>query len=317
MKLPIFDLHCDTAYALLNNGNAQQLPLRENCLHIDLIKGMTFSDYVQCFACFTSPADALCRALSPEKVFQMEYDAILRQLEINRDLIRLARSVDDIDRNCDDQLMTAILTLEGAAGYGYDPGRLEELYQKGFRITSLGWNEDNPLTGSHAGGGGLTDRGRAYVRNAQKLGMIIDVSHISDQGFWDIINITQACVIATHSNSRSVQPISRNLTDEMFLAICDTGGVAGVNLFTRFLGDQPSLDTVCDHILHFLELDPSGEHIALGGDLDGCESLPAGFCDLRSYSALAERMLERGISQEILMNICWTNAKGVFKKCCT
>ena len=317
MNLAIFDLHCDTAYALLNNGCEQQLSLRENSLHIDLAKSTSFSDYVQCFACFTSHADPLCRALSPEKVFQLEYDTIMRQLQNNQDMVRLACSSEEIDRNREKHLISAIMTIEGAAGFGYDPGRLDELYQKGFRISTLGWNDDNPLTGSHASGGGLSERGREYVRNAQRLGILIDVSHISDHGFWDVMDITESCIIASHSNSRALHSVSRNLTDEMFRAICLTGGIAGINLYTGFLGSQPTLDTVCDHILHFLEMDPTGKHIALGGDLDGCESLPSGFCDLSSYMALAERMLARGISQEILSNICWNNAKGVFDKCCT
>ena len=317
MNLPIFDLHCDTAYALLNGGNQPAFALRENPLHIDLNKAAALSDYVQCFACYTSPQNAVCRALGPETVFRMEYDMIQRQLVQNRDTIRLAGNAYEIERNARDHKMSAILTIEGTAGIGYDHGRLEELYDKGFRMTPLGWNESNCLTGSHATGEGLTQQGRDFVRRAQKLGMLIDVSHISDRGFWDVMDITESCVVASHSNSREVQPVSRNITDEMFRGICQTGGVVGINLFTEFLGINPTLDTVCDHIIHFLEMDPDGKHIALGGDLDGCETLPAGFDNLGSYPMLAERMLSRGISQEILLNICWNNAKGVFEKCCT
>src|SRR5699024_92825 len=133
-----------------------------------------------------------------------------------------------------------------------DPELLEDLHRLGFRITTLGWNEKNPLTGSHKTGGGLTDLGKAYVEEAQRLGMVVDVSHISDEGFWDIMEITKAPVIASHSNSRSVCNVSRNLTDDMFLAICKTGGVTGINLCPDFLGVNPNLDTVCDHIFHFL-----------------------------------------------------------------
>jgi len=142
----------------------------------------------------------------------------------------------------------------------------------------------------------------------------VDVSHISDEGFWDIIGITQAPIIATHSNSRSVCDVSRNLTDDMFRAICETGGVAGFNQCDAFVGTAPNLDTVCDHVLHFLEMDPQCRHIALGGDLDGCDKLPEGFDGIQSYPTMAERLTQRGIGEDMLMNIFWNNAFGVMER---
>ena len=127
------------------------------------------------------------------------------------------------------------------------------------------------------------------------------------------MDITQAPIVATHSNSRSVCDVSRNLTDDMFRAICRTGGVAGFNQCAPFVGEKPDLDTVCDHILHFLELDPDGKHIALGGDLDGCDELPAGFDGIQSYPAMAARLLERGVGEQIVEDIFWNNALGVMK----
>ena len=153
------------------------------------------------------------------------------------------------------------------------------------------------------------------MREAQRLGMIVDVSHISDEGFWDIMNITKAPIVATHSNSRAVWNVSRNLTDEMFIAICKSEGVVGINLYANFLGDDPDLNTVCDHILHFLALDPSGKHIALGGDLDGCEKLPNGFDGVQDYPKLAQSLLDRGVSEETVFDIFWNNAMGVMKRC--
>ena len=212
--------------------------------------------------------------------------------------------------------VTAAISIEGTAGFSFDPSLLEDLYKIGFRISTLGWNESNPLTGSHMTGEGLTDKGREYVKEAQHLGMLVDVSHISDKGFWDIMEITGSPVIATHSNSRSIWNVSRNLTDDMFLAVCQTGGVVGINQYTAFLGENPTLDTVCDHVLHFLELDPSGTHIALGGDLDGCEALPAGFDGVQDYPRLASALKERGLDDQTIKNIYWNNAIGVIERCC-
>ena len=125
------------------------------------------------------------------------------------------------------------------------------------------------------------------------------------------MKITQAPVIATHSNSRAVWNHSRNITDDMFRAICETGGVAGYNTCAEFTGEKPTLDTICDHIFHFLELDPSGKHIALGGDLDGVDSMPEGFEGIQSYPALAQRLLDRGLSEDMVLDIYWNNAMRV------
>lgn len=313
MKFPVFDLHCDTALTLLGRDMNQPGNLRRNDFHIDLERARSLPGYCQCFACFTTPYMEEGRHISPVLAFERELATIQREVDKNHDLISIAYSPKEIEENRQKGKMSAVLTLEGTAGIGYNPELLEDLYQIGFRISSLGWNEKNPLTGSNVTGGGLTDLGAEYVKEAQRLGMLIDVSHISDEGFWDIVKNTEAPVIATHSNSRSVCNHSRNLTDDMFRAIVETGGVAGFNQCDIFVGEKPTLDTICDHILHFLELDPSGKHIALGGDLDGCDKMSVGFDGVQSYPAMAQRLSERGLTDEMLMDIYWNNALGVME----
>lgn len=313
MNFPVFDLHCDTADDLIGLGSTPCADLRSNTVHIDLSRAAELPGYAQCFACFTTSL----MSVNPVDVFEKKLNAIHREVNKNADLIRFAYSADEIEKNKDEGIMSAILTIEGPAGFGYDPELLSDLYNVGFRMSTLGWNEKNPLTGSCATGGGLTELGKEYVKEAQQLGMIIDVSHISDEGFWDIIEITDAPIVASHSNSRSVWNVKRNLTDDMFLHICETGGVAGINLFTDFLGQQPTIDTVCDHILHFMELDPTGKHISLGGDLDGCDTLPADFAGIQDYPKLAEHLLCRGLDTDTVYNIFWNNAMEVLHKCCT
>jgi len=316
MNIPVFDLHCDTALALMGHDDRPQRNLRRNDCHIDLERAGKLAGYCQCFACFTTPFMEKWMNVSPVTVFERELKIIRSSLQENADVIRQAFSAQDVEKNLKQGMMSAILTIEGPAGFGFDPAKLEELYQVGFRITSLGWNEQNPLAGSHVTGGGLTDLGRAYVAEAQRLGMIIDVSHISDEAFWDIMDMTQAPVIATHSNSRAVCNHSRNLTDDMFLAICRTGGVAGFNQCDAFVGTSPDMDTSCDHFLHFMELDPDGKHIALGADLDGCDVLPEGFNGVESYPDLADCLLARGFSRDNLYDVFWNNALGVMRSCC-
>ncbi len=314
MNFPVFDLHCDTALALLGEGFLMDKKLDQNQLHIDLERAKKLPGYCQCFACFTSPWEKLPDHLTITDVFERELNAIMAEINRNSHSIRQAFTAQDILDNYHNGLMSAILTIEGPAGISFDPGLLELMHTVGFRISTLGWNEKNSLIGSHKTGGGLTDLGREYVKECQRLGILVDVSHCSDEGFWDIMEVTEAPVIASHSNSRSVFDHSRNLTDDMFRAICRTNGVAGLNLYAAFLGDQATMDTACDHIFHWLELDPDGTHIALGGDLDGCDALPKGFTGVDSYLALQDRLLQRGISEEILQNICWNNGIGVIDR---
>lgn len=308
MNFPVFDFHCDTALALLGDDLNQAGSLRKNNGHIDLERAGQLGGYAQCFACFTTDIPELLQGISPIVLFERELATIQREVDKNSDLISIAYSAEEIEENRALGKMSAILTLEGTAGIDYNPGLLEDLWAIGFRVSSLGWNEKNPLTGSNVTGGGLTDLGREYVKEAQKLGMRIDVSHISDEGFWDIMKITEAPILATHSNSRAVHNHSRNLTDDMFRAIRETGGVAGYNTCRDFTGENPNLDTVCDHILHFMELDPEGKHIALGGDLDGVETMPDGFDGVQSYPALARHLLNRGLTEQNVMDIFWNNA---------
>lgn len=311
MKFPVFDLHCDTADKLAGFCDGEPALLVKNDSHIDLERAGELDGYAQCFACFTTTLDKR----NPVDSFEKKLASIHRELMRNADRISQVYSPADIEDNLASGTMSAILTIEGPAGFGFDPELLTDLYNVGFRISTLGWNEKNPLTGSHMTGGGLTDLGREYVKEAQRLGMIVDVSHVSDEGFWGIMEITQAPIVATHSNSRSVCPVSRNITDDMFRSICDTGGVVGINLYPAFLGENASIDTVCDHILHFMEMDPDAQHICLGGDLDGIETLPADFTGIQDYNKLADALATKGLSEQLIYNIFWNNAMEVFKKC--
>ena len=315
MNFPIFDLHCDTAYAILNREDRMvDKHLKQNSLHIDLERAAKLPGYCQFFACFMTPMEKLPPRMSVTDLFERELNGIINEINRNPDVIAQAFSAADIEENRKNGIMSAVLTIEGPAGFGFDPALLEMMHMVGFRASTLGWNEQNVLIGSHKTGGGLTDMGREYVKECQRLGILVDVSHCSDEGFWDIMDVTQAPIIASHSNSRAVCGHSRNLTDDMFRAICNSGGVAGFNQCAPFVGEKPDLDTVCDHILHWLEIDPEGEHIAFGADLDGCDVLPDGFTGIESYPDLIQRLLQRGVGEKILQNICWNNAIGVMER---
>lgn len=315
MNFPVFDLHCDTLSALLGRKMESFGSLRENEGHISLNRAKKLSGYAQCFAVFTTDLWKDKSPVSPVQAFERQIAQFQREIHNNPE-IAMAYCTADVEDHFNKGLMSGILTIEGPAGFDFDPALLADLSLIGFRMTSLGWNENNPLTGSNVTGGGLTEQGREYVRQAQKNKMIVDVSHISDEGFWGIMDITEKPVIASHSNSRALHNHSRNLTDEMFLALCATGGLTGINMYTEFLGEKANIETVCDHICHFLELDPSGAHIALGGDLDGCESIPEGMGGIDDYPLIAVALQKRGLDDAMIRNIFWNNALGVMGKCC-
>ena len=211
MKLPVFDLHCDTALALSERAEVYT-SLRSNHRHVDLTRAGELGGYAQCFAMFTTPDFDRWFSKPVTEVFDTMLDNLEKEIRLNSDIIAKAGSTAEIEENRKNGKMSAILTLEGPAGINFDAGRLQELYDRGFRISTLSWNEKNILTGSIVTGGSLTDAGREYVRECQRLGILVDVSHISDEAFWDIMEITEAPVIASHSNQRSICGHKRNLT---------------------------------------------------------------------------------------------------------
>lgn len=317
MKFPVFDLHCDTATELFCLGLEANRPLRANGLRVDLQRASQLEGFTQCFAFWNYPGLSEQTGMAVEELFRQTLRNFFFELERNSDLISQARTGSDVQKNLEQGKLSAILTLEGTAAIGFEPERLEELAKLGFRMSTLTWNEGNPLAGSHLTGEGLSHRGREFVKTAQALHILVDVSHISDRAFWDIMDMTEAPIVASHSNSRAIHNVSRNLTDDMFREICRTGGVVGLNLYNGFLGaDRVSLEEPCRHILHWLELDPEGDHIALGGDLDGCNAIPTGFAGVQSYDKLAEALLQHGLGKKLTKKLFWDNAMGVMNRCC-
>jgi membrane dipeptidase len=151
--------------------------------------------------------------------------------------------------------------------------------------------------------------------------MLADVSHLSPRGFRDVVELAGRAgkpVMASHSNARALWDHTRNLQDGEFTAIASTGGVAGVNLYAGFLGESPTMDTVCAHIEHFLALDGADTHIALGGDWDGCDELPGDMQDgIAALPRLYERLLQRNHRESTLQNIFYQNLMRVVNDVCT
>lgn len=308
MNYPVFDAHCDTAFELYRRNQL----LGANDCHISLDRMERQPGSAQFFAFWTADAR---NGQTQSELYRAMYDELMRQLLLFGDRIALCRNAADAKAAAAEGRTAAFLSIEGAEAIDCDPQQLETAYADGIRMITLTWNGANALAGSHKTGGGLTSRGREFVREAQRLGILIDVSHLSEEAFWDLADITQGPIVASHSNSAAVWPHSRNLTDDQFLEIVKTGGVAGVNLYTAFLGPEPvSPEIVGRHIMHFIELCGEG-HLCMGGDLDGCDSLPVGMTGIDDYSLLIPVLHELGLSEQAIRDIMYNNLMKVVRQC--
>ena len=298
--IPYFDAHCDTLSACAGNGR----PLRQNSGHLDLLRMRVFSHPAQIFAIWADGGDfAECTR---------QHNVFIEELRKNGDIAARCVTGEDISAAHAAGKLAALLSVEGGELLDCDPDRLVDAAAWGVRCVNLTWNHSNALSGSHADRPerGLSDRGRSFVRRAEALGILLDISHLSDRGFRDLMKIASRPVIATHSDARAVCPHSRNLTDDMFREIRDSGGVVGLNLYVPFLGGNGT-DDVLRHIDHFLAL--GGERtLCLGLDLDGCDALAGGLDGLQDLPLLWDALAARGYGDQLLSDIFYNNLRRLF-----
>lgn len=302
MQIPLFDAHCDTATELLKNGGS----LKENSLHVDLDRAGKFSPCAQVFAIWAEPGR--------NQVYEDTMALIKRQIWDNGDMIALCRSAPDARAAARAGKAAAFVSIEGSEVIDCDENRLRAAYDDGLRIAHLCWNFDNPLCGAAMdSGAGLTEKGREFVKTAWELGVLIDLSHISEAAFWDILEMGERPVIAGHSNSRALCDHPRNLTDEQFRALAKSGGCAGINFCTDFLGLGRDIEAVALHIERFLELG-GPQSVCIGADWDGIPELPAGITGIQDMDKLWELLLRRGHSEELLRGIFYDNLMSIMEK---
>jgi membrane dipeptidase len=220
------------------------------------------------------------------------------------------------------------------------------------RLLTIAW-QDNAFCGSTYGSGsGLTARGRELVARCEQSGVMVDVSHMSDLGFWDVCEVATRPFVASHSNCRALCDNPRNLSDDMVRAVAERGGVVGINLYSGFLSQEfsdkdrehqasldrdqtgeestwdetgalisafhaslprPPLSLVADHVRHLIAV--GGEEcVGLGGDLDGSDSLPEGVGGVADYPKIAETLLQAGLTAAQVRKVCCDNFARVFRE---
>lgn len=311
-EIDLFDGHCDTVLMCCLKGGG----FARNRYHVDLERAGKYRRYAQFFALFGQPEDF--PGMSFGEIFRREYGIFAREMEENAAVIAHCRTAEEAGQAFAAGKMAAFLSVEGAELLDCSPERLEEAHALGVRAVNPVWNRANALGGTNAEetDRGLTAQGKEFVRKAEELGVLVDVSHLSDPGFRDVAALLDGPFFASHSNSRQVFSHPRNLTDSQFTAIIEHGGVAGFNLYADFVGGEPDLEAVAAHLDHWLDL--GGEkNIALGGDLDGCAALAGGMAGLQDYERLYHFLLERGYGQALVQDLFFNNLMRVVSKVCT
>ena len=299
----LFDLHCDTLYEC----DRQSCELWENPLDLDVKRGLKGDAFVQVFAAFIpdelrgEAAQNHGRRLLRLAVSQaVKYPALMP-----------IRAGADLDVAAKEHRAGMLLAVEGGAVLGGSLAMVDELADQGVKLMTLTWNGENELACGcfSIQNTGLTAFGKAALRRMGERGMLADVSHLNEAGFWDVAAVTDGPFLATHSLAAAVHPHPRNLTDSQFDCIRDRGGLVGLNLCVAHLGEA-SFTAFERHLAHFLERDGE-DTVALGCDLDGT-ALPPEWPGIDTLSLLRGQLLKDGFGRETVEKLFYRNSYEFF-----
>ncbi len=298
----IFDAHCDTLEKLADFGG----DLRNNTYHVDLNRLKTGGGHIQVFAAFV---DKKKISTTPFERATELIDIYHRELERNKDIALHCTNALEIEAALSQNKIAALLSAEGGEAIEGSLEKLHILYERGVRIMTLTWNYKNEICDGigEERGGGLTAFGKSVVAEMNNLGMLIDVSHISVRGFWDVMEASSKPILATHSNAKTLCPHPRNLDDEQIKAIIKSKGCIGINFYPLFVaGEDCTVGQIVDHIEYILAL--GGEdNIGFGGDFDGIDCLPCGTYGTEDTGKVIKEMRRRGFSETVIEKIAYKN----------
>lgn len=312
-KIPYFDAHCDTL--TLETDNLSDI-LLENPHFSSLKLGLeSYSPRAQVFAIYV---DSGSSDFDPDKIFNSSLKKFHHLLSLHPEKLAFCRSSEDLDRAVNDGKIAAFLSIEGAEVLSCSLEKLEYARLCGVRITGITWNRANVLSGScvERENEGLTPQGIRFVDKALAFGMILDVSHLSSRGTDEVIERCKGKAFASHSNSKSVCPHKRNLTDEQFINLVNSGGLCCINLYTPFLSAKTATaEDAADHIFYLAGLAPSGiKHIGIGADFDGCDRLPKGLESSEKVELLYSTLIRRGLTAAEADGVYYYNMYNFIKR---
>lgn len=305
----LIDFHCDTILKIYENNSN----LKNNSFSVDinkLKKGNSLAQFFALFVDYRSTSNPLQKCLSMLDRFFIELDK-------NRDSIALARNYDELILNKSHEKISAFLTIEEG---GVIQGRLSNLrnfYRLGVKLITLTWNFPNeigyPNKNYQYANKGLTPFGLNVVEEMNNLHMMIDVSHLSDKGFYDVAKYSKAPFLASHSNARAITNNPRNLTDDMIKTLANKGGIIGLNFFGEFLGGNKfsRVEDMLTHIKHIINIGGI-DVLSLGSDFDGINSI-LDIEDIGQIHKLVKALKENNYSDDSIEKIFYKNALRFMK----
>jgi membrane dipeptidase len=321
----IVDFHCDTLKDVVNwpriratLSPRRKLGERSDLGHLDLPRLREGGVNCQVFALFAT------REPRPQSAAIWLIDAFYQSLDENYDKMALALNYSDIKKTESDGKVSGLLSIEGGEPLLGNLASLRMFYKLGVRAMGLTWSLRNELgngSGERRPTGGLTDFGISVVEEMNKLGMLVDVSHLNDEGFMDVLDSNKGPFIASHSNCRALCDISRNLTDDMIRSLADRNGVMGINFLPFFLvprnkvqsGESVTVTDLVDHIDHITDL-VGPDHIGLGSDYDGIPYPPKGLEDCSKIQNITRELVRRDYPEEDIKKILGGNFLRVIKQ---
>lgn len=323
------DMHCDTIpYIRAAAKKGFQTCLRSRKGHIDLVRLKEAGYRMQTFGMYVN----LERDGDPTEACLELIDLFYREMEANKDLIIPVTTAREVEENWKNGKMSALLSIEEGAVCKGNLSLLRDFYRLGVRMMTLTWNYENELAfpnkvrgkdagplGKSDGMHGLKESGFAFLSEMERIGMLIDVSHLSDAGFYDVLNHTSRPFLASHSNARAVCGHVRNLTDDMIRALAERGGVTGINLCAEFTQEPAgakekafgTIDGLIRHVRHIYDVGGIG-CIGLGTDFDGIGS-EIELSDCSKMPLFVQALKKAGFHESEIDAICWKNVMRVMR----
>ena len=321
--MKVWDLHCDTLSELRKAEHAgRPKSFAQNDLHIDLEKLQKGDYLLQCFAAFVNLGDKTPGA-DPMVTALEEIDQFKRIMAAYPEKIAPVYTAADIRRNAAAGKISGMLTIEEGACCKGSVGVLRRMYELGVRMMTLTWNHENELASPQRNPGGvlvpqtekgLTGKGFEFLAEMERMHMIVDVSHLGDDGFWDVVKYCDGPFVASHSNARAVCNHTRNMTDDMIRALADKGGVMGLNFCGDFLNPngKSRVEDMVRHAKHIINVGGS-DILGLGTDYDGIDGdLELDHCD--KMPLLAQEMERQGFSTQQIEKIFHGNVLRLYRE---
>lgn len=321
--MKVVDFHCDTISQLYDiKRSGENINLKQNRLHLDIEK-MKKGDYMlQTFASYVD----LRSNDKPLESCLSYIDLLYDEVKKNKDDIGIVYTYEDIMKNVKKNRISALLSIEEGGVCKGNLSLLRNFYRLGVRIMTLTWNYDNEL--AYPNGcfydkeknerKGLKEKGFEFINEMEKLGIIIDVSHLSDDGIYDVYSNTTKPFIASHSNARNICSHQRNLTDDMIKKIGDRGGIIGVNFYSPFLNhnykpnDTSKIDDIIKH-MKYISNKGGIDCVGIGSDFDGIDC-PLEIDNSSNMQLIYDKMKKTGFKEEDIEKIFYRNALRLFKE---